>query len=425
MTEEFLHYLWKHKILPAHLQTQNGEKINIIQTGIHNHDAGPDFLDARIKIGSTLWAGNIEIHVKSSDWFKHEHQNDHKYDNIILHFVCKNDTEIKRKNNESIPTLELGSKFDQKLYENYLDFKHSEQRIPCAKQLSYVDGFIKETFKERTGIERLEKKCLNIKTKLEQSKWNWDQTFTEDLFKNFGFRKNSMGFELLAKSIPAKIIYQTSCDLFQLEALLFGQAGFLNKKFIEEYPIKLQSEYMHLKSKFNLKQVDQYLWKFLRLRPSNFPTIRISQLAAVLFNNQRIFSETIIPGDFSRTMGLFNVKASEYWDYHYTFNKKSTQKVKKLGKTSVNLIMINTIVPYIFMYGKTKNKPDFIVHAIDYLRKLPVESNSITRQWEKTGIKINNAFDSQALIHLFEKYCNYKRCLHCTFGHNLLRRLNN
>lgn len=421
MTEEFLHYLWKHKILPTDLQTQYGEKIKIIKTGIHNHDAGPDFMDARIKIGNTLWAGNIEIHVKTSDWFRHGHQNDKKYDNVILHFVFKNDTELKRKNNEPVPTLELGNVYDKKLYENYLDFKNSEHRIPCFKQLSSVDVFIKETFKERTGIERLERKCLNIKTRLEQSNWNWDRSFTEDLFRNFGFRKNNVGFELLAKSIPLKVIYQLSYDLFQLEALLFGQAGFLNDKFSEDYPAVLQKEYLHLKSKYNLKPVEQYLWKFLRLRPSNFPTIRIAQLAAVLCNNQRIFSEIIIPGNFHKTMELFNVKASEYWDCHYTFKKETSKKVKKLGKASVNLIMINTIIPYIFFYGKTKNKPEYMVNAIDYLRKLPAESNAVTRQWEKTGMELSNAFDTQALIQLFEEYCNFKRCLHCTIGHNLLR----
>jgi hypothetical protein len=423
MTEEFLHYLWKHKILPSELRTDKGENINILGSGIHNHDSGPDFLDARIEIDNTLWAGNVEIHVNSSDWHRHGHQKDKAYDNIILHFVYQNDREVFRTNGETIPTLVLGNNYDKKLFNLYLDFKTSEARIPCINQINGIDNFVIETYKERLGIERIELKTRNIDKILKRTKMNWEHCFYEMLFINFGFQKNNSGFELLSGSLPLKVIYESGNSILTMEALLFGQAGFLTgKTFREKYPLQLQKEYQHLQAKYRLKHIENHLWKFLRLRPSNFPTIRISQLAAVLCKKQRIFSEIIIPGNFKGITELFNVKASDFWNTHYTFNKKSVYNEKKLGMDSIYLIMINTIIPLLFHYGKFKRNAQYVDTALEYLRNIPPETNAVIKKWRKAETGINNAFDTQSLIHLCKEYCNYKKWLHCTIGHNLLRK---
>jgi len=418
MTEEFLHYLWKHRLLPPDLKSTSNEDLTIINPGIHNHDAGPDFLNARIKIGPTLWAGNVEIHVNSSDWFRHNHHTDKAYDNVILHFVYNNN----RDTNREIPALELGNRYDPQLFEKYLDFMNSESRIPCKKLLTQVDGFISDSYIERIGIERLEKRTSRIKQALKANQDNWDQAFFELLSRAFGFRKNGDAFEILAKSIPVKIIYKHSDNLLQLESLLFGQANLIHNKPSDKYNVLLLKEYQFLKGKYKLTPIDKHLWKFLRLRPMNFPTIRIAQLAALLYKNQPLFLKMIHAENLEQLTNNCDVKASNYWNTHYIREKESAYVEKKLGAGSAHLLLINTIIPFIFHYGKVREKQADIDRSIEFLKKLPPEKNKITAYWTETGIVPGNAFETQALLHLYEEYCNYKKCLNCTYGHYILKR---
>ncbi len=422
MTEEFLHYIWKHKLLSFNLKTLDNESLVIQKTGQHNHDAGPDFLDARIIIGDTKWAGNVEIHINSSDWYKHQHHLDRAYDSIILHVVYRHDRDIFRSNQEVIPVLEIREFFNSGLYEKYMDFMSSTRWVACENLITTVNPVYIKQFFDRLVISRLERKTIFIRNKLKKSKNDWEQIFYEQLSRNFGFRKNSEIFESLARATPVRIVAKHKDNLLQLESLFYGQAGMLNRRFTDDYPQKLKTEYLHLKSKFSLTPVDLYLWKFMRLRPLNFPTIRISQLAGILNNNIPVFSRILEADNIEELYNIFDIKVSEYWESHYQFDRKSVRKEKKLGHKSVDLILINTVIPFVFLYGKTKNEHRYIERCIDILTIIKAENNIITRKWKEAGIKAMNAFQSQALIELYEQYCMNKSCLHCGIGHQLINR---
>ncbi|MCD4747653.1 MAG: DUF2851 family protein [Bacteroidales bacterium] len=421
MTEEFLHYIWKYRLFDNDITLFSGENIEVISVGEHNTDAGPDFFNAKIKIDNTTWAGNVEIHINASDWNKHGHQSDKAYDNIILHVVYNNDEIIKRKNNEIIPAIELKGKFNDKLFFRYKDFMNNKNWIPCRNLIQSVDMFLINNWLERLLIERLERKAEIIKESLELNNHNWEQTFYQYLACNFGFKLNAEPFELLAKSLPIKCLAKHKNNLFQLEALLFGQAGLLNKKFNDEYPRKLQSEYNFLKKKFSLKSIDSYLWKFLRLRPSNFPTVRIAQFAGLIFKSSGLFSKIIESNNAEKIIRLFNISCSEYWDTHYIFDKPSVKRRKKFGDSAVNLLMINTICPFLFVYGREKDNEIFIDRALKFMEQISGEKNSIITKWEMLGLNVKSAFNTQALLELKNNYCNNKKCLNCRIGNFLLR----
>lgn len=422
ITEDFLHYIWNFKLFNTlDLKTSNNETIQIIKSGQHNTDAGPDFFNAQIKIGNTTWAGNVEIHIKSSDWDKHQHQKDTAYDNVILHVVYENDKIIKNSKNIHIPTFELREIINNKLVENYQELLSSKNWIPCSANLNDVDIFIINNWLERLVIERLEHKSKSIKDSLKLNKNNWEETFYQQLFIYFGLKVNAEPFLLLAKKSPLKIIEKHN-SIFSIEALLFGQAGFLQDDFNDDYFQKLKNEYKFLKSKFSLSPLESSIWKFLRLRPANFPTIRIAQLANLLNNEPRLFAKVLSLNTIQEFRNLLKLYASDYWSAHYQFGKKSEKiNVKNTGAVLIDALIVNVIVPFLYVYGESVNDENLKSKALTILQDLKAESNTIINNFEKNGVEAKNALDSQALIELKTNYCSQKKCLNCSIGNNLIK----
>ncbi len=425
MKEEFLHFVWMYELFNKNnLHATSGEKIEIVHPGQHNSDAGPDFINAKVKIDGTLWVGNVEIHIFSSDWQKHGHNNDKTYDNVILHVVFKDDRIVTRSNEDPIPAMELS--FRDKLYENYEILLLNRQWIPCNDQIFRVDPFFIKQWLYKLLVERLESKTGDLKQILLKNDQSWEESFYQALAGSFGFKKNSEPFRFLARSLPLKYLGKHKDNLLQIEAMLFGQAGFLQTAFpVDDYQSKLKKEYEFLQKKFFLKPLGEHLWKFMRLRPSNFPTIRIAQFSMLIHNSSHLFSKIIQTKDPDIIKDFFRIGASEYWDVHYRFGKKSTKKEKRIGETGINNILINTVVPFIFLYGKSKGITDLSERAIDILESLPAEDNSIIIKWRGLGIKAKNASDSQALLQLKNVYCNQKKCLNCQIGNQLILKNSN
>lgn len=420
MTEDFLHYIWKYKAfnVPG-LKTLEGEPIQVIKTGEHNKDAGPDFFNARIKIGTTTWAGNIEIHLRSSDWKKHFHNNNGSYENLILHLVYENDEEIIHSG-KPVATAELKGLVDKKLLHNYRELMTNRSWIPCSNQINSVSDFTLTNWLERLLVERLERKAKVISELLVLNKNDLEETFYIHLARNLGLKVNSLPFELLAKSLPNSFLGKHKSSLFQVEALLFGQSGLLEKEFNDEYPNQLKKEYAFLKKKFSLQPVESHLWKFLRLRPVNFPTIRIAQLAALIHQSSGLFSKITEAKDVAQLKKLLQATASEYWDTHYLFDKPSPKKVKKLGNVAIDNIIINTIVPFMFVYASHRGLERYKDKAISFLTQLKTEKNNIVQKFIDLKLKPLNAADSQSLLELKNEYCNNKKCLNCGIGISIL-----
>jgi hypothetical protein len=423
MKEDFLHYLWKFKLFDtSKLLTNEGVVLEVINFGLHNTDAGPDFFNGKVRIGATTWAGNIEMHINSSDWTKHKHEQDNAYHNVILHVVYNNDAAILDKNGNAIPTLELKHLIRKEILTKY---EHlvllSDSPIPCGGQLKTVDAFTIQSWMNRLAIERLERKSEEIRQTLEQNKNDWETTFYHYLLKYFGLTVNALPFELLAKNTGLKII-EKHHKLLSIEALLYGQAGYLAEEVEGEYFQQLKKEYQFLKSKFDLTPMDKSLWKMLRLRPHNFPTLRISQLANLLAKETRLFSKLMATESIKEMQEIFNVQASNYWNNHYQFGKLvSENKRKKIGIDTLNILLINVVVPFTFVYGKEMQNEVLIDKSITLLESVSSEKNSIVRQWNKLGIYSNNALQSQSLIELKNNYCSQKKCLNCSIGNKILQ----
>ena len=419
MKEEFLHYIWKYKLFNHNsLMADTGDKIEVLNQGTHNFDAGPDFFNAKIKINNTIWAGNVEVHINSSDWFKHHHQNNKAYDNIILQVVYKNDKQVYRENGEIIPTIEL--QFDKQLWDKYDSLIGNQSWIACQSEIKAVDSFTIQNWIEKLAIERLEDKSLRIKELLVQNNNSWENTFYQHLAANFGFKLNKIPFELLAKSLPLNYLAKHKNDLLQIEALLFGQGGFLTVPDGDEYYLNLRKEYLYLSRKFELKPLENHLWKFLRSRPGNFPTVRLAQFASLIHKSSALFSKIIETKNIADFYGLFLVTPSKYWEIHYIFNKESHKKEKSIGKSAIDILLINTVVPFLFVYGKAKGIYELQDRAVELFEHIKAEKNSIISQWDKNGIKSLNAYQSQALIQLKNVYCNAKRCLNCQIGNQII-----
>ena len=424
MTEDFLHYLWKYGLFDKeNVSTTAGQKVIILNFGWHNFDSGPDFFNGKVKINETIWVGNIEIHQNSSDWRKHKHSDDKSYENIILHVVYNSDDVVKRSNGEIIPEISLKGRFDENLYLKYRNFIDNELWVPCEKMVKAADKFILETWLNRVFFEKMENKSNDLIEILEKNKFDWNFTFYILLARNFGFKLNSDAFECLAISIPLKYLLKHRDNLFQIEALLYGQAGFLEEDFLDEFPNMLQNEYQFLKHKYSLIGIEKVQWKFMRLRPANFPTIRISQFAHLICKSSNLFSKIIEMKNVVEIKRLLEVSASVYWNNHYLFDKDlGISKEKILGKESLNLILINTIIPLIFVYGIVNNLQYIKNSAVQFLLDIKPERNSIIAKWENAGVVVENAFQSQALIMLKKNYCESKKCLSCGIGNDLLKR---
>jgi hypothetical protein len=418
MTERLLQFIWQFQYINKNeLITDAEETVQIIFSGKYNSDQGPDFSDAKIKIGKTLWAGTIELHIKTSDWKKHNHQADKNYNNVILHVVWEDDGSLK---GNSIPLIELKTRVSKLLLERYEELMNSSSFIPCEKTIHSVRDIIWQSWKERLLAERLLRKAKTVETYLKQNNYHWEETFWWLLARNFGMKVNADPFEAVARSISVNILSKHKNQIHQLEALLTGQAGLLKEKFSEDYPVLLQKEYKFLKEKYQLKPIHLPL-HFLRMRPGNFPTIRFAQLAMLVHESAHLFSKIKETTSVAEVKKWFNVTANDYWHYHYRFNETSSFKKKRLGATMVDNIIINTVCPVLFAYGNYHDENKYKDKALKWLEQTAAESNSITKGFLQLNIENKNAYDSQSLIELKNEYCNKKRCLDCGVGNAILK----
>lgn len=422
MKEEFLHYLWKFKKFdPLNLKTFNGEEITIINVGQYLELAGPDFFNAQITIGNQKWAGNVEIHIKSSDWYVHHHERDEVYENVILHVVWEHDTEIFRKNNTEIPVLELKKYVDAATITNYQSLISPKSWIFCEKQLKEIDGFTINNWLERLFFERLERKSKPIFELLVQTKHDWEAVLFCLLAKNFGLNTNGEIFSKIAQSIPFSVIRKENFEVENLEALLLGSAGLLDSEKEDTYFKDLKFRYFYLLHKYQLEKGIVEPVQFFKHRPDNFPTIRLSQLANLYHGHQNLFSRISTATSAKGIYEIFEISASDYWQNHYQFDKESPKKKKKLSRSFVDLITINTIIPLQFAYAKSQAK-EISEDLIQLLNEVAPEKNAIMDKFNSFGIKSKNAFESQSLLQLKNEYCNKSRCLECAIGMELLKR---
>lgn len=408
MKEEFIYYLWENRLLSKNIQTVDGDSIYVVSVGNRNYDSGPDFLDARIRIGGTLWCGHVEIHVNASDWFRHGHQNDDAYKNVILHVVYNNDTERL-----AIPTLEIEGKFDESIYVRYNDFLQSRKWIPCERLIAGIQQFTWLSWLERLVVERLESEVKDVFSKLTENGYDWEETLYQRIMRYCGLKVNNDAFERLARLLPLRILRKHLDNKVQIEALFFGCAGFLEQSFNESYPVLLQREFKILKSKFNLTTMPTVYWRFLRLRPPNFPTIRLAQMASMVCNGENMFSKLLIANDLEPVRNLFNVEVNEYWDTHFQFEKPSRAIKKTLGETAINLLIINAVVPVLFSYGIYHDNDELKEKSLGLLNEMEPEDNVIIRKFGSLGVNVRNAQQSQALLHLYNCYCRKRKCLKC------------
>lgn len=421
--EDFLHYVWQFRSFDFNgLQTCDGEKLEIINTGLLNPNAGPDFNHAKIKIGETTWAGNVEIHLKSSDWLKHNHQVNPAYENVILHVVYQHDAEITRMDGTILPVLELKDRISADLIRRYENLLLTLTDFPCIAQIGRVDELIIDSFLSRTLVERFEQKTNAVTETLKELNGNWDETFYRFMARNFGFKINALPFELFAKAVPQHIYGRHKNNPHQIEALVFGAAGFLNDHFEEAYPQKLKAEFQFLQKKYNIKPIDVSMWKFMRMRPQNFPTIRLAQFAALITKANHLFSKVMEIKQVAELHTLFeNLPVNEYWKTHYHLKKVASSVNIQIGKASVDNILLNTVALFLFAYGKHTATPYFINRAIKLLESLPAEQNAITDKFTGAGVKIANAFASQGILQLKKRYCDEKKCLSCGIGIKILK----
>ncbi|NQX86843.1 MAG: DUF2851 family protein [Flavobacteriaceae bacterium] len=423
MQEAFLHYLWKHKKLwKDTLVSTQGLPITILNVGQHNHNSGPDFFNAHIRIGEQLWAGTVEIHVNSSDWYLHNHETDVAYDNVILHVVWEEDVEVFRANNTVIPTLEIQHKVSQELLEYYQNlFAQKSRWINCETDISTIDEFLKKNWLERLYFERLERKSKVIENLLVTSKNDWEAVLFKMLAKNFGLKVNGDAFLSIANSFEFSLLRKQQTSLLGIEALLLGQAKLLEIALEQGYYITLQNEYKFLKQKFKLSDKGIIKPSFFRLRPSNFPTVRLAQLAKLYFKEAHLFSKLINANTIDEISQLFEIELHAFWNTHYSFAKESRAKVKRLTPTFINLIIINTIVPLKYSYAKY-SKTIIYDTLLDLMSKLKSEKNSIVSKFADLQLVSNSAIDSQGLIQLKTEYCEKNKCLQCAIGSALLNR---
>ena len=420
MNEAFLSFLWQFRLLSPELVTVTGESLNVLQPGEKNTDSGPDFLHARIRIGKTVWAGNVEIHVMSGDWLKHHHDRDPSYDTVILHVVYEDNLPVREKRIKAIPTLVVRDRIPPSVIENYHSLSLNKQWIPCFNQIKKVPETVFSFWSTALALERMSEKCMEIGRIYDQCGADWEETAYRWLSLTFGFRINSLGFEFLAKSLPVRTVMACSHRFSHLEALLFGQAGMLQGPVSGEYPLALKREYEFLAAKYNLIPMAAHHWKYLRLRPRGFPTLRISQWAAILHKTKGSLFSLLEFDVIDDLIKVLNVTASSYWDDHFTFEKGSVTGVKSLGESSIEVFIISGVIPMMFFFADQRGLPAIKEKALHCLEQLSPEDNSIIRKWGEAGIGATDALRSQALLRLKRSYCEQIRCLECRIGKTIL-----
>ncbi len=423
MHESFLHYVWQLQYFTKqNLISSQGEPIHIFNPGFLNTHAGPDFSNAKIAIGDVQWIGTVEIHIYSSDWLVHKHHVDGAYENVILHVVWDNDKPVKRKDGTWLPTLELKNRVDDNLILKYKRLMNSPEEIPCMAAFASVPDVEKFSMIDKSVTTRLEAKANEVMKMHERNNHDWAETCYQTIGKNFGFKVNADPFLQLTQSLPYKILLKHSDRLDQLEALLFGQAGFLDDICDDEYSKQLKKEYEFLSTKYDLVKwkLKKSQWRFLRLRPANFPTIRIAQLATLLFHQKNIFSK-LLESSYQGLIEIFTIHQSSYWRTHYAFHTGETKEVPPFGEMSRDLVIINSVVPLLVAYGRMQGEQEWIDRAVSILQEIPPETNAITKRWASIGQKASSAFDSQGLIELYNSFCLKKRCLDCNIGASIMK----
>ena len=421
MNEKLLHFIWQFQYYnKSSLVTSNEEQLHIVHTGTYNNNQGPDFLNATVKIDEITLVGNIELHIHASDWNKHKHSSDLQYNNIVLHVVWNNDLAITLAG-KPLPTLELNGRVPKYLLQRYEYLMLEQQAIPCAKFLPALSEIGWLAWKERLAIERLEQKSKHVLQLFDSTNHHWEEVFWQLIARNFGITINADCFEAIAQTISINVLAKHKNQIHQLEALLLGQANLLNDNFDDKYAQLLQKEYHFLQRKYQLKKVHNTPL-FLRMRPANFPTIRLAQLAMLIYNSNHLFAKIKLLTEIKEVKLLFAITANDYWNTHYTLNDEtSSTQPKELGQQMIHNIIINTVVPILFSYGLYTKEQLFKDKALKWLQELPTENNKIIHEWKMLEVKYSNAFDSQALLQLTNNYCKQHNCLQCAVGNKILK----
>ncbi|MCW3114105.1 MAG: hypothetical protein JWR18_2501 [Segetibacter sp.] len=421
MNERLLQFIWQFQYFNKHdLRVEQGEELSIIHPGNYNTHQGPDFLDGKVTIGNTTWAGNIEIHVNSSDWLKHRHTTDKNYSNIILHVVWENDTDISYSNGQVLPTLTLNHLVSKLLLDRFRELMVRGTFVPCEAYLPVFDEMKWTGWKERMAIERLQRKSSVVLELLNEANNHWEEAFWWMLARNFGMKVNADVFEKIAKSLPLNILARHKNQIHQVEGLLLGQAGLLEHDFSEDYPKLLKREYAFYRKKYQLQQISVKPF-FLRMRPANFPTIRLAQLAMLIHQSSHLFSKVKETESVAAVKELLDVTANDYWHYHYLIDEPGEYRPKQLGKQMTENIIINTVIPVLFAYGSYHADAIIKDKALEWLAELSPEKNTITQKWTNFQVTNNNALESQGLIELKNNYCSQRRCLECAVGNTVLK----
>lgn len=422
VSEKFLHHVWKFGWFSSSpLQSDSGQKIEILHPGVHNHNAGPDFMNARIRIDETLWWGNVEIHIRASDWHRHQHQFDEHYKNVILHVVLYNDASIHLNKPGDLPVLDLSQCLNWNVWEAHQKWLKNYRWIPCERALRHADSAYWFMASDRLLIERLHERIDGIYELLEQTNSDWSQVAFIELCKGFGFNSNSLAMEMLAYTIPYRVISRHSSDLLQIESLLFGQAGMLKSNKPDDYEWRLHQEYNMLRKKYALTPLSETIWNFGKVRPSNSPIIRLAQLALVL-SKAKYLASSLLHLEKSSLIELLTAEAHPYWKKHKQFGLlRKKEMCTAMGKDSTHSILINVVARLRFAYGKYNKNLVMMNDALTLLQDIPAEQNSVTDNWQKQGIQIQHAADSQAMLQLYHVYCTQERCFECPIGIKLLQ----
>lgn len=423
MNESFLSYLWMNHLLGINPVTTNGENVRIFSVGLKNSDSGPDFINARIQIGEILWSGNVEIHVRSSDWNRHNHQNDPSYNNVILHVVFENDIVVKKQDGIYMPVLVLDNEFITMLHEKYEELMKSQMEIPCQILFKEYSSTILPIWLQQLSVKRLERKVKTVSNLHLQLKGDWAETFFVWLSGGFGLKINQEAFMNLTKSIGLKRYIQNKSDVDILESIFYGQSGLLPlEKCDDEYVLNLLKEYNYYANKYAFIPLKSSEWKFLRLHAESFPTIRISQLARFLNQTDSLFSLIMETEELEELQKVFCIKASPYWDRHYQFGIESSFKIKQTGTQFADNVLINCVIPLLFSYGYMQGIDELKERAFGWLEQIKSEQNTILRFWNSLSVKAENAAQSQALIELKNNYCKQKNCLNCLIGIEIMKK---
>jgi len=421
ISEKLLHYVWKNQwFTKEKLQTVQQQSLLILNQGFPHQDAGPDFKQAILKIGDVTWAGNVEIHIRSSDWYKHQHQNDMKYHSVILHVVYEHDQEVFIEQNTPLPTLELKPLLASQLLLRYTQLMNTSHPLPCEAYIEKITPLTMQSFLTRIIYDRLVRKQSQIFEILPSFSGDWEQLLFYILCQSFGFKTNAPAFEMLGKTLPYKILKKHADSHLQVSALIFGQAGMLEEELEDAYYQSLQNEYLYLRTKYRLVPVDEKCWNLLRLRPHNFPCIRLAQLIEVVFHHSKLFEKIVQPNPLAYFENIFINKPHAYWNTHYYFGKTSRESEKMMGDRSFQLLLINALVPFLYAYGTFSGNENLQEYSMRLLEVLPFEENHITKKYQQTGFCAKNACHSQALLELHHEYCEKKRCIECVVGQKVM-----